>query len=58
MKEYIVPMDFTVKAESSEEAKFRLDEFLMHAVSEFRLEYGIIDYEAPFGYPTEEVSSS
>lgn len=58
MKQYKVPIDFTIKADSPEEAKYRLEEFLLQAVNEFRLTYGIIDYEAPYGFPTEEVPSS
>ncbi len=55
---YRVPIDFIVKATTPEEAKIRIEEFLLHAVSEFRLAFDILEYEAPFGYPIEPESEN
>ena len=56
MKKYKIPIDFTVRADTPEEAKERVDEFLLQTVMDYRVHYSIVNYEAPYGYPVEEVS--
>ena len=51
---YRIPIDFFIKADSPEEAKIRMEEFLTQALSEFRLKFYVDGWEAPFGYPITE----
>lgn len=56
LKKYNIPIDFVVRASTPEEAQLRISEFLLRAVTEFRVDYNIVDYEAPYGYPVEEIN--
>ena len=42
---WTIPVEITFNADSPEEAKLRCDEFMLRAVSEFRRDYSIIEYE-------------
>ena len=55
MNKYRVPIDFIVNASSPEECKIRINEFLLHALMENRKTFGVVDYEAPYSYPLEEM---
>ena len=59
MSKYNVPVDFTVVANTSEEIKIIMDDFLLRAVTELRTQFPQIkDYQFPYGYPIEEVPST
>ena len=55
---YKVSVDFTVEASSPEEVKVNLNEFLLRAITEWRLMHcKVKDYEFPYGYPEEPISN-
>lgn len=54
---YRVPVDFIVEAANPEELKVNLNEFLLKAITEWRLIHcKVKDYEFPYGYPEEAMS--
>lgn len=56
---YRVPVDFIVEAANPEELKVNLNEFLLKAITEWRLIHcKVKDYEFPYGYPEEPLSDS
>lgn len=52
---YNVPVDFTVEADSLDKLQEHFTQFMRMACREFALQYQIIDWELPTGYPVEEV---
>ncbi len=52
---YKVPIDFTITADSPEEARLRINEFLEDSIMTGRSYFQVVDYEVPYGYPAESL---